>query len=188
CLHASPAQAILQAFVSGNGSDGNNCTRTFPCRSFQAAHDAVNAGGGFINCLDVFDSSTNATFNISKSVTIDCTGVFAKILGPGGTLNAVTTNGPSLIVTLRGLSIEGAGAAGIGIDVQNAGLVRVEQCKIFGFMGGNAIGIRLATPAAVAAKLHVSDSVIVSNGSGTTGAAIVIAPQGAGRASVTLGQ
>src|SRR5262249_44829116 len=89
CLHASPAQAILQAFVSGNGSDGNNCTRTFPCRSFQAAHDAVNAGGGFINCLDVFDSSTNATFNISKSVTIDCTGVFAKILGPGGTLNAV---------------------------------------------------------------------------------------------------
>ncbi len=155
CLHASPAEAILQTFVSGSGNDMNPCTRAAPCRSFQAAHDAANAGGS-VNCLDVFDSSTGLAFNITKSITIDCTGIFAKVLGPGGVGTAV--------VTLRGLSIEGSGATGIGIDVQNANTVRVEDCKIFGFPVSPGVGIKFSPSAT--ASLFVNDCVISDNRTG----------------------
>ena len=179
CLHASPAHAILQTFVSGGGDDNNTCTRQFPCRSFQVAHDHVNASGGFINCLDVFDSSTNATFNITKSITIDCSGIFAKVLGPGGNGTTIVINGAGIVVTLRGLSIEGAGGGGIGIDIQNADTVRVEGCKIFGFPSSPGVGIKFSPTART--TLLVNDCVISDNRTG-----ILIDPTATGFATVNL--
>ena len=46
-LNVAPAQAQLaRTHVSAvNGSDGNNCDRAAPCRSFQKGHDTVAAGG-----------------------------------------------------------------------------------------------------------------------------------------------
>jgi hypothetical protein len=187
CLHASPAEAILQTFVSGGGNDMNPCTRAAPCRSFQAAHNAANAGG-FINCLDVFDSNTGDTFIITKSITIDCTGIFAKVIGPSMG-SAVAVNGAGIVVTLRGLSIESGGSV-IGIDVQNAATVRVEHCKIFGFQFGIGKGVRFAPPTGVTTKLNMSDSVINDNGLsdlvGGGGGGIFIQPAGSGSARVVL--
>jgi len=179
CLHASPAQAILQAFVSGAGDDNNTCTRQFPCRSFQAAHNALNVGGGFINCLDVFDHSTNAIFNITKSITIDCSGIFAKVLGPGGSNTAIVINGAGIVVTLRGLSIEGAGGSGIGVDIQNADMVRIEDCKIFGFPSNPGIGVKFSPT--TRATLLVNDCVISDSRTG-----ILIDPAATGFATANI--
>jgi hypothetical protein len=51
-VFAAPAQAQTRAFVSAVGSDSNNCINTnSPCRHFQAAYNALPAGGE----IDVLD-------------------------------------------------------------------------------------------------------------------------------------
>src|SRR5262249_20443672 len=123
--------------------------------------------------------STNATFTITKSVTIDCSGTFAKVLGPGGSGTAIVINGASIVVTLRGLSIEGAGGGGIGIDIQNANTVRVEDCKIFGSPSNPAIGIKFSP--STSAALLVNDCVISDNRTG-----ILIDPAAGAFATVNI--
>src|SRR6266568_9607644 len=71
----SAAQAQARVFVSGLGSDGNPCSRTSPCRTFQHGHDVVAAGGEVI----ALDSAGYGGVSITKSVTINGEGVHAAI-------------------------------------------------------------------------------------------------------------
>src|SRR4051794_33007588 len=77
CLAAAPAQAIPRSFVSSGGS-GTACTRAAPCADFQTAHDATTSGGT-IYCVDAGDYSGVFGLNITKSLTIDCTGTQAGL-------------------------------------------------------------------------------------------------------------
>ena len=69
----SLTQAAPRTFVSGLGSDANPCTRTAPCRTFQVAHNAVDANGEVL----ALDSAGYGTLTITKNVTISGDGVEA---------------------------------------------------------------------------------------------------------------
>ena len=63
---AGPAQAQnTRSFVSGLGSDSNNCSLAAPCRSFQHAHDQTNAGGE-IAVLDTAGSARAVLFGVGN--------------------------------------------------------------------------------------------------------------------------
>src|SRR5437016_12136154 len=62
-----------RVFVSGVGDDASACSRTAPCRTFAGTLSKVAARGE----IDVLDSGGFGVVTISKSVTIDATGVFA---------------------------------------------------------------------------------------------------------------
>src|SRR5436190_898911 len=100
-LNAAPVQAQLtQTWVSGVGDNNNPCTRTAPCGSFDGAISKTIAGG-VVNCLD---PGGFGQVEITKSITIDCTGTYAVFQGGIAiTINALATD----TVILRGLDIEG---------------------------------------------------------------------------------
>jgi hypothetical protein len=114
-----------------------------------------------------------APFTITKSIEIDCSGTSASIL-------AININTAGVVVTLRNLSINSAG--GNGIQFQNGAALVVENCVI---RNQFLYGIWFV-PTAPGAKLTVTDSLIAENGNGSTGAGIVINPQGSGTAQVAL--
>lgn len=175
-LPAAPAQAQnFTSFVSFAGSDGNSCTRASPCFSLGAAA-AKTQDGGMVLCLDSgpFDAGT-----ISKSVIIDCAGTSAVTRG-------FTITSPASTVTIRNLTINGAGLAGFGIDATIA-VLYVENCTITNLNSGGAIGIRFR-PSSAGSQLNVSDTVLKENGIGLFGAGggIQVAPQAGGSAGVVL--
>ena len=51
--------------------------------------------------------------------------------------NGIVINGTDIVVTLRHLSINGAGTGLIGVNVVEAQHVNIEDCDIFGFGAGN---------------------------------------------------
>ena len=174
------AQAT-RTWVSGVGDDVNPCSRTAPCKTFAGAISKT-AAAGVINCLD---PGAYGAVTITKSLTIDCTGVAAGVLATIGSSGIVVNVAASDVVTLRGLNIDGGGTGANGINFVGAGTLHVDQCRITGFRGGTATGIRVATTAA--ADLYVSDTSITDNGIGTaTGGGIVARPTGSGGANVAL--
>ena len=125
------------------------------------------------------DAGGFGTATITQSVTIDCTGTFAGVLvtavGSSGILiNAAADD----VVRLRGLSIEDFGGSQ-GVNVQQVGALRIEQCKIFGFVGN---GVTMLVPTGVGRELYVSDSVISEN----AGSGITIAAAGTATVRVSL--
>src|SRR5438309_8358314 len=87
CLWSSAAHAQAnRTWVSGVGDDVNPCSRTAPCKTFAGAISKTAAGGE----IDVLDPGGFGPVIISKSITIDGTGVLAGILAPGG--NGITIN------------------------------------------------------------------------------------------------
>jgi hypothetical protein len=174
-LNALPAYAQNnRSFVSGAGLDTNACTRSAPCLTFAQALTQTNAGG-LINCLD---PGGFGGLTIDKAITIDCTGTFAGVLVNMG--NGITVNaGASDVVRLRGLSIEGVGVgANVGVAAFQVGALRIEQCKIFGFVSH---GVAFPVPTGLGSELYVSDSVISENGNG-----IIIDASGTATVRVSL--
>src|SRR5437764_3227806 len=112
----SQAQAT-RTWVSGVGDDVNPCSRTAPCKTFAGALSKTVAGGE----IDVLDPGGFGPVIISKSITIDGTGVLASILA--GSSNGITIEASSkenvntISVRLRGLSINGLGSGVNGINV-----------------------------------------------------------------------
>jgi hypothetical protein len=177
------AQAT-RTWVSGVGDDVNPCSRTAPCKTFAGAISKT-AAGGEINCLD---SGGFGAVTITKSITILCEGVV------GGVLHSSTTgiliNGAGVKVVLRGLDINGApptspGTHGIRF-LQGDSLV-VDNTRIYGSGGAapNGNGILIANSAGLA-KIEVTDSVIMNNGTGTAGAGIQVAPTGSGSVDLSV--
>src|SRR6516164_6813840 len=105
-----PAQAQrARVFVSVNGNDSNPCTALSPCRTFQAAHDAVQAGGE----IDVLDTGGYGTLNITKSISIvNPGGVVASIATASGQSAIAINAGPTDTISLRGLTLDGVGIGG----------------------------------------------------------------------------
>jgi hypothetical protein len=128
---ASNAQTY-QAWVSGHGSNGNDCSVSAPCRTFQYAHDIVAAGGE----IDVLDPADYGPVTITKSVSIvnDGAGV-ATIVQPAAGMNAITiAAGAGDLVHLRGLSLNGLGVAANGISLTSGGELEVMNCVVRRFM------------------------------------------------------
>src|SRR2546430_17270331 len=79
-VFASFAQAqATRTWVSGVGDDANPCSRTAPCKTF-AGSISKTAVNGVINCLD---PGGFGAVTITKSITIDCHEIYARVLHAG---------------------------------------------------------------------------------------------------------
>jgi hypothetical protein len=161
---ASIAQAqATRTWVSGVGDDVNPCSRTAPCKTFAGAISKT-AAGGEIDCLD---PGGFGAVTITKSITIDGThgAGFGSILHSA--TNGVVINGAGVVVTLRSLSINGAGTTtGLnGIRFIQGSKLLVEDCKIFNSTNaGGTAGIDIQTGAS--ANIDVKDTTIYNNNRG----------------------
>jgi hypothetical protein len=152
-----PASAFAQAtrtWVSGVGDDANPCSRTAPCKTFAGAISKTQAGGE----INVLDPGGFGAVTITKSITIAATGVIAGVL-VSGTNAIVISAGPNDRVTLRGLDIDGLGTGLEGVNVLSAGVVRVEDSKIYGFsQDGINVQPSSATTKVVVERTQIHDN------------------------------
>jgi hypothetical protein len=160
-LASAPAHARARTFVASYGNDANPCTFGSPCKTFQVAVNAVDAGGE----VTAIDSAGFGPVEITKAVTITSPeGVEAGIAATG---IAVDINaGPSDAVVLRGLTLNGAGTAQIGIYFRAAGSLTVSNCVVENFdaSGGplNGSGILIA-PTSGTANIAITNTIVSHN-------------------------
>lgn len=129
---ASVSAQSIRTFVSTGGNDLNPCSKTLPCRNFEAAIAAVANGGEVI----ALDSGGYGPVDINKSVSV---------IAPAGVHAAVAPSGDAIEinvgligrVTLRNLYLNGPGTGfGTGISLVSAQMVSIERCVIAGFNRG----------------------------------------------------
>ena len=158
----SMAQAqATRTWVSGVGDDVNPCSRTAPCKTWAGAISKTAAGGE----IDALDPGGFGAVTATKSITLDgTTGAgFGSILSSGTNgvnINDSATATPgTIIVTLRNLSINGAGTTlGLnGVNFTSGKAVHVEHCQIFNF-SQNAINLNVNNT--TGSLLHVEDTSI----------------------------
>ena len=148
------AQAT-RTWVSGVGDDANPCSRTAPCKTFAGAISKTAAKGE----ISVLDPAGFGALTITKSITVNGDGTLAGILSAnvsGIIINAGATD----VVTIRNLSINGAGTGLNGIRWIAGKALHVENCKISGIGNntvGNGNGIVVALTA-TAGNLFVKDT------------------------------
>jgi hypothetical protein len=156
---ASTASAQFpRTFVSGSGSDNNNCfSPASACRTFSGALTRTNPGGEIV----ALDSQGFGPVTIQQSVTIEAApGAYVAIAGSDG---VIVNAGPTDQVVLRGLVINGRGSKGThGIKASSVGQLHVENCVIFGYPdlvtgGGIFVGV------AGSSRLSVKDTIIRQN-------------------------
>jgi hypothetical protein len=155
-LPAVSAQAQSpRTFVSAAGSDSNPCTFAAPCRHFQAAVNATSAGGE----VDALDPAGYSPITINQAITIEGQG-WSYIAPPAGG-NAITINAGSGNVTLRGLSLNGAGVTGPtnGIVFNSGGGLTVDNCVIQNF-SNNGI---LMQPPSGSLKFAITNTTLTNN-------------------------
>jgi hypothetical protein len=120
---ASAHAQLTKIFVASFGNDANDGSRGSPKRNFQPAHDAVATNGQIV----VLDTAGYGTLSIIKSLTVTVpagvTGFVTATSGNGVTVDA----GTSGIVSLRGLTIEGAA---VGIQVTTARQLHISDCLL----------------------------------------------------------
>ena len=160
---AAQAQAT-RTWVSGVGDDVNPCSRTAPCKTFAGAISKT-ADKGEIDCLD---PGGFGTVTITKNITIDgTTGAgFGSILAAGtngvNVNDSATATPNTIIVTLKNLSINGAGTGFDGIRLTSGRQLYIEGCQIFNFKGNgtnsDGLDITMAGNAAFTFNVHVKDS------------------------------
>jgi hypothetical protein len=126
-----PSLAFAQAsrtWISGVGDDANPCSRTAPCKTFAGAISKTAARGE----ISVLDPGGFGAVTITKAITINGDGTLAGILTNVG--SAIIVNaGASDTVIVRGVSLEGSGAAASGIRYIGGGALIVENTTIHGF-------------------------------------------------------
>jgi len=161
-----------RTFVASDGADTNPCTLAAPCRGFQAAIDAVAAGGEVV----AMDTAGYGAMEIHKSVSVIVPpGVHAGLSpsagiplpGYPGQFGVVLVDIQDTdVVVLRGLNINQQGTVTGGIEwiSTHGGTVYVENVVVNGFPKE---GVYVQAPAAT---LIVKDSVFRNNGVGIYGA------------------
>ena len=102
CSSAAQAQAT-RTWVSGVGDDANPCSRTAPCKTFAGAISKTAAGGE----IDALDPAGYGAVTITKGITIDGGGGQVASVLVSGTNGIVVQAGPTDVVTLRNLRING---------------------------------------------------------------------------------
>jgi len=158
-----------RTWVSGVGDDANPCSRTAPCKTFAGAISKTALGGE----IDALDSGGFGAVTISKSVTIDGTGVLAGILANGFTgiiINITDAKDAAKSVRIRGLSINGFGT-GIHRHQRHCGeQVTVEETVIDGFVTS---GINVAAGAVFVRNTTIRNNAGAGINVGTGGQAAI---------------
>lgn len=156
---ASIAQAqATRTWVSGVGDDANPCSRTAPCKTFAGAISKTAACGE----ISVLDPGGFGAVTITKAITLDGTGTLAGILAAGTTGVIINVGSNNDVVTLRGLSINGACTGIDGVRVVNniPKAVNIEDCVIFKFTNN---GVNWNTTTGTTGNLHIRNSVLRDN-------------------------
>lgn len=168
------AQAAIETWVSGSGSDVGTCPVTAPCRTFAYAHSQTAAQGA----INVLTPGNFGPLIITKAISIVAEGVEAVINTPHGACSCgVHINVPATAaVSLRGLTIDMRGTTNSGIAFSTGSALHVSDSVIRKTFNGFFF-----VPSATA-ELYVTDSVIADSGS--TG--ILINPQGSAGAKVAI--
>jgi hypothetical protein len=179
---AVPANAqSSRAWISGMGVDSGTCPRQSPCHTLTYALTQIFSGGE----ITVLDPGGYGTVVINKGVSIvsDSGSGEAGVASFSGDLITVNA-GPSDVVILRGLVIDGLGTANSGIRFNSGAALHVQNTLIKGVRAASGVGINF-TPTA-ASDLHVTDTTVINNGVGLTGAGIMIKPTGSGLVRATF--
>lgn len=185
-MFAVPVAAqATRTWVSGVGDDVNPCSRTAPCKTFAGAISKTAAGGE----IDVLDPAGFGAVTITKAITIASEGAGEGGIVVAGTNGIVVAAGPSDVIILRGLQLDGGPLISnslAGVKFNSGGVLMIQNCSIRNFTGSSGYGIAF-TPSG-ASSLFVSDTVVASNGnvSGSTGGGIFIQPTAGGSARVSL--
>jgi hypothetical protein len=163
CLATAPAWALNDhTYVSEKGADTGICTTpATACRTFAFAIGQTAASGTII----AIDAANYGPVTINKSISIVADGG-----GPAGifitTGNAISIITGATVVNLRGLTLDGAGTAGLGISdfiTTGSNAVTITDCFIRNF---SSDGINLSTTSATQ-SFHISNTVSANNkGSG----------------------
>ncbi|MFI5103563.1 MAG: right-handed parallel beta-helix repeat-containing protein [Terriglobales bacterium] len=142
-----------RTWVSGVGDDVNPCSRTAPCKTFAGAISKTAAGGE----IDALDPGGFGAVTITKAITIDGGGGQVASVLVSGTNGIVVQAGPSDVVILRNLRINGIGSGLNGIQFNSGKALGVENCAIFGFTGN---GINVTT---AGSRVWVTDTDVTNN-------------------------
>lgn len=145
-----------RTWVSGVGDDANPCSRTAPGKTFAGAISKTAAGGE----IDALDPGGFGSVTITKSITIDGGPNAGGILA-SGTNGVVINAGTNGVVTLRNLSINGAGTGLNGVRILAAAEVNIENCVIVEF---SQLGIDI-NPAA-ACRVNIKNTIVRGCGTG----------------------
>jgi hypothetical protein len=173
---ASMAQAqATRTWVSGVGDDANPCSRTAPCKTFAGAISKTAIGGE----ISVLDPGGFGAVTITKSITINGEGTLAGILA-AGTVGVIVNPSSTSVVTLRNISIVGAGTGTDGIRILNGAKVNIENCTISGFIN-QGIDI-IPSTAGLTQQIVVSGSEIRNN----TQQGIQVLPSGTAHANLVV--
>jgi len=132
-LASAPAHAqATRTWVSGVGDDANPCSRTAPCKTFAGAISKTLAAGE-IDCLD---PGGFGAVTITKAITLNCIETIGSVL-VAGTNGINISAGAGDKVVLRGIQILGltpnATQGLVGIKINTAGMVSIENCVITQF-------------------------------------------------------
>lgn len=156
---SSVAQAqATRTWVSGVGDDANPCSRTAPCKTFAGAISKTAPCGE----ISVLDPGGFGGVTITKGMTLNGDGTLAGILN-AGTNGVIVNAGIGDAVTLRNISINGAGSGTNSIRYLAGKQLNVESCSLSGFTGN---GIDVVAGATNPMNLSVRKSTISGNCSG----------------------
>jgi len=117
-----------RSFVSPTGSDSNTCSATAWCQSLNRALAMTASGGEIV----VIASGSYAPVVIQQPVTITATGITASITAATGNAITINTTGN---VTITGLRLFGMGTGYDGVQVLQAGIVRLCNVSVQSFTG-----------------------------------------------------
>ncbi|HEY6971461.1 MAG TPA: hypothetical protein VJA94_19790 [Candidatus Angelobacter sp.] len=146
-----------RTWVSGVGDDVNPCSRNAPCKTFAGAISKTAAGGE----IDALDPGGFGAVTITKGITIDGGGgQVASVLVAGGN-GIVVQAGPSDVVILRNLRVNGIGVGVNGVKFNSGKSLDVENCFIFGF---TTQGIDITLNQNTQASVHIINTVIKNVG------------------------
>lgn len=155
-LAAAPAHAqATRTWVSGVGDDANPCSRTAPCKTFAGAISKT-AAAGEINCLD---PGGFGAITITKSITLNCHEVFGSVL-VSGTNGVIIAAAATDKVVLRNLQIQGIGTGLVGVKINTAGSVSIEDCVVTQFTQQGILDGRTNA----GGKLYVKNTLVTLNG------------------------
>jgi hypothetical protein len=158
-MTASIANAqATRTWVSGVGNDANPCSLTAPCKTWAGAFSKTAAGGE----MDSLDSGGFGSLTINKAITVDG--------GPGNVAGTVTAAASGFVITaaatdrvlIRNVKIDGVGGGTVGIKVNSAKSVTIQNVDIFNMSAGLARGIDVQCNSAC--RVTVRDTRVDDNG------------------------
>lgn len=143
------ADGASRVFVASTGDDASDGSREKPKRSFQAAHDAVAAGGDIV----ALDTAGYGQVMITKSVSIVVPPGVSGLVPVSAAGTGIRIDAPNAVVAIRGVIVVGDGRA-VGILAENVRQLIVEDTDI------RKVGMGIYLFAMSNASLHVRGGVI----------------------------